>query len=235
MERMSASEIIEEILQKHGLKAAALSKKLGYDRPQLLYDIKSGKTKNISKDLANKIVSVFPEYDKAFLLTGERGYTNNNHHIVEEPHIIYNREGYRNNGNRGVPYYDIDITATITESFNDVREDPEFYVDFKPFNDCSAYLPIWGDSMFPTFTAGDIVAIKRLNNPHVILWGEPHLVITGENANNMKTVKLLFPHPDDSKIILRASNPNFAGDTVINKEDICSIYIVKGKITRKQL
>ena len=27
----------------------------------------------------------------------------------------------------GVPYYDLDVTATITESFTDVKEDPEFF------------------------------------------------------------------------------------------------------------
>lgn len=135
----------------------------------------------------------------------------------------------------GVPYYDIDVTATITESFNDVKESPEFYVDFRPFNDCTAYLPIFGDSMYPTFASGEIIAVKRIENKDVILWGEAHLIITNAMANNMKTVKLLFPHEDSEKIILRASNPNFKGDTVIPKESILNLYIVKGKITRKQL
>jgi transcriptional regulator with XRE-family HTH domain len=144
-------------------------------------------------------------------------------------------EQYQNNIVKGIPYYDIDVTATITESFNDVKESPEFYVDFKPFNDCTAYLPIFGDSMYPTFASGEIIAVKLLNNKDVILWGEAHLVITNEVANNLKTVKLLFPHDDPAKIILRASNPAFKGDTVIPKDSIINIYIVKGKITRKQL
>ena len=42
-------------------------------------------------------------------------------------------------------------------------------------------------------------------------------------------------HDDESKIILRASNPNFKGDIVINKEDILHMFIVKGKIKRNQL
>ncbi len=140
-----------------------------------------------------------------------------------------------NNLEKGIPYYDIDVTATITESFNDVKETPEFYVDFRPFNDCTAYLPIFGDSMYPTFASGEIIAVKQLQNRDVILWGEAHLVITNEAANNLKTVKLLFPHDDPEKIILRASNPAFKGDTVIRKDSIINLYIVKGKITRKQL
>jgi transcriptional regulator with XRE-family HTH domain len=136
---------------------------------------------------------------------------------------------------RGVPFYNIDVNATITRSFNDVVESPEFYVDFKPFNDCTAYLPVYGDSMFPTYASGEIIAVKQLDNMDVILWGEAHLIITSELANNMKTVKLLFQHSDNDKIILRAANPEFKGDTVIPKEAILSLYIIKGKITRKQL
>ena len=136
---------------------------------------------------------------------------------------------------QGVPYYDIDITATISEGFTDVIEIPEFYVNFKPFNDCTAYLPIWGDSMHPLFSNGEIIAIKELKNPEIILWGEAYLIITNEEANNMKTIKLLFPHTEDDKIILRAANPNFRGDTIIPKKSIINLYMIKGKITRSQL
>jgi transcriptional regulator with XRE-family HTH domain len=118
---------------------------------------------------------------------------------------------------------------------NNINNTPEFYVDFQPFNDCTAYLPIYGDSMYPHFTSGEIVAVKKVSNHDIILWGEAYLIITDTNANNMKTVKLLYPHEDEDKIILRASNPEYKGDTIIPKSSILNLYIVKGKITRKQL
>ncbi len=165
--------------------------------------------------------------------------------VLADPNIIKPEESKpyisakviadRENLLSGVPYYDIDITASIKESFNDILERPEFYVDFKPFNDCTAYLPVWGDSMYPTYANGEIVAVKRLLNPGIILWGEAYLIITNAEANNMKTVKLLFPHEDEDKIILRASNPNYKGDTVIPKSSILNLYTIKGKITRKQM
>jgi transcriptional regulator with XRE-family HTH domain len=134
---------------------------------------------------------------------------------------------------RGVPFYDIDVAAHMAEMFEGEIA-PSFFVDFEPFNDCSAYLPIYGDSMFPLIQSGDIVAVKKLTNPDVILWGEAHLVITGSDANNLRTVKLVFQNEDPAKITLRASNPNFKGDTVVDKTAVLSIYIVKGIITRKQ-
>ena len=48
----------------------ALAQLLGQN-PQILYDLKSGKTKEISGRLANKIFLVFPEVSHSWLLSGE--------------------------------------------------------------------------------------------------------------------------------------------------------------------
>ncbi|WP_245586399.1 XRE family transcriptional regulator [Olivibacter sitiensis] len=134
-----------------------------------------------------------------------------------------------------VPYYNVNL-ADIDFSQADIfQEAPEFYVNFRPFNDCNAYLPIYGDSMYPRFSSGEIIVIKEITNYDVIQWGEAYLVVTDERANAMATVKLLFAHSDESKLTLRSSNPNYQGDIVINKSHISKLYIVKGKITRSQL
>lgn len=137
---------------------------------------------------------------------------------------------------KGVPYYNLDMTASIIESFNDIREEPEFYVDISPLNDCTAYVNIFGDSMFPMFKSGDKVGVKQLTNFDAILWGEAHLVITNQQANNMRTVKNVHYCKDNpSNVILRAANPDYPGDTVIPKSAILSLYIVKGKVQIYQL
>src|SRR3546814_3947882 len=64
-----------------------------------------------------------------------------------------------------------------------------------------AYLPIYGDSMYPRFVNGEIIAVKEIANRDVILWGEAYLVVTDERANGMITVKLLHQHEDADKII----------------------------------
>ncbi len=138
--------------------------------------------------------------------------------------------------NEGVPFYDLDVAAHISESLIDPSITPEYMINFQPFNDCTAFLPVYGDSMFPKIKSGDIIAIKQVTNQNIILWGEAHVVVTGAGANNMRTVKLIFPCDDDkNKIILRASNPGYKGDTIIDRCDIISLYIVKGIVTRNQL
>ena len=135
-----------------------------------------------------------------------------------------------------VPFFDVKFTqlqAGVPDIFNDTS--PEYYVDYRPFNDCTAYLPIYGDSMHPQFANGEIIAIKEVANPDIILWGEAYLIVTNEQANRMITVKQLHQHDDANKIILRATNPAYAGDTIIQKSSIIRLYIIKGKITRNQL
>lgn len=137
---------------------------------------------------------------------------------------------------QGVPYYEnIEGTCGIIPQFSDYSEVPTFYIDYEHFNDCTAYIPVVGDSMYPQYCSGEIIAVKRIYNMDVIQWGEAYFVVTNDNANGLKTVKQIHWCDDDSKIILRASNPNFRGDTVINKVDIISLFIIKGKIKRNQL
>lgn len=139
-----------------------------------------------------------------------------------------------NNHGSGIPFYNIDVTASLTESFNDIKEEPEFYVDFKPFNDCSAYLPVVGDSMYPDIKSGEIVALKKVNNPDIIQYGEAHLVITNEEANNMRTLKVIRKHKTNKDlIILKPANPEF-DEIEIPKTSILGLYIVKGTVNRKQ-
>jgi phage repressor protein C with HTH and peptisase S24 domain len=137
----------------------------------------------------------------------------------------------KNNLNK-VPYFETDVTSRITANFNDINQPPAFYVDYKPFNDCTAYVNNYGDSMFPKYKNGESLVLKQIFNLHIINWGETYLIVTNENANNLRTVKDVHPHYDVSKIILRASNPKYAGDTVIEKKDILSIFAIKGKISQ---
>lgn len=134
-----------------------------------------------------------------------------------------------------VPFFNVNLSELIYEEDNLFKEPPEYYVNFRPFNDCDAYLPIYGDSMFPKYASGDVIVIREIINFDVIQWGEAYLVATDARANSLTTVKLLFEHADPKKIILRASNPNFKGDTVLEKQFIKQLFIVKGKITRHHL
>ncbi len=123
-----------------------------------------------------------------------------------------------------VPFFDIDVTASNIESFPVGHELAEYDIDFKPFNDCIAMLPVVGDSMYPEYKNGDIIAIKEAPTTHFV-YGETHLIITREGY---RTVKKIRKHKDDSKIILKPVNPNY-DEEELDKSAIVKLYLVKGQ------
>jgi phage repressor protein C with HTH and peptisase S24 domain len=183
--------------------------------------------RNIGKRLAEEVIAYY-NINEVWLASGKGNM------YLDQPQLIeLNREDTL--ANDGVPFININLADYSAREFNILREKPEYYVNFRPFNDCDAYLPIYGDSMYPKYASGEIIAVREVPNKEIIQWGEAYLVITDEYANNITTVKLLFEHSKESKIVLRASNPNYKGDTILEREAIKRLFIVKGKITRNQL
>ncbi len=92
---MTAAEKIEKMLIYLSINAKVFSEKLGYERPQIIYDIQKGKTKRISAELADKIVSVFTEINKSWLLAdeGEMLKDASNNAVVGEVSGINNMVG----------------------------------------------------------------------------------------------------------------------------------------------
>lgn len=185
----------------------------------------TGKRTTIDSSLLTRIVSAYEDVSSDWLLSGEG-------------QMVFASGGEAPRGAvlKGVPYYEnVEATCGIVAQYSDYPEMPTFFINYEHFNDCTAYIPVVGDSMYPQYCAGEIVAVKRIFNMDIIQWGEAYFVVTNDNANSLKTIKQVHWCEDLSKIVLRASNPNFKGDTVIRKEDILSIFIIKGKIKRNQL
>jgi len=132
----------------------------------------------------------------------------------------------------GVPFYDLSLTDSRLEDIIITEEEVEYFVNYKPFNDCTAYLPVFGDSMYPKYASGEIIAVKAITNFDVLQWGESYVIMSDASTNGIRSIKNIHEHSDRTKLILRSSNPNFRGDTVIEKKNISSLFIIKGKITR---
>mgnify|MGYP000852063000 CR=1 FL=1 len=127
-----------------------------------------------------------------------------------------------------IPFYDIDVTAHISEIFTDTPHSaPAYWLDIPHFKGSMA-CKVSGDSMAPEISSGDMILVKKINNPDVILWGEIYLVVTDETANNLCTIKKLYQGRNPDTFILRSINPEYAGDTVIPKQSIITIAHVIG-------
>lgn len=128
----------------------------------------------------------------------------------------------------GIPFYDIDVMAHIAESLDLKEETPAGVLSIPGFKDCIACFPVYGSSMEPKISNGDVIAVSQAVTCDQILWGEIYLVIT----NAWRVVKTVHPGKTKEYIILRSINPAYAGDTNVKKEDLRALYLVRGVVSR---
>ena len=113
------------------------------------------------------------------------------------------------------------LIGPVQELFNGVLSIPGF-------KDCIACFPVYGSSMEPKISSGDVIAVSQAVTCDQILWGEIYLVIT----NAWRVVKTVHPGKTEEYIILRSINPAYAGDTNVKKEDLRALYLVRGVVSR---
>ena len=68
---MEISERISSILSHYNLSVNEFVARTGIKTKQAVYDMLHGKTRSISSAMENKILSCFPEINRAWLLTGD--------------------------------------------------------------------------------------------------------------------------------------------------------------------
>ena len=222
MELKEFAKRLEKAMSDKGYSAYKLSKLTGVSQSTIGRWLKGESEPQLGQ---LSLISDKLDVSKDYLLLNE-----SNEDIFNEDKPDYKKK-IRTKKNR-VPVYEIDVTSSIVSSFSDIKEIPSFYMDYEPFNDCDAVVTNYGDSMYPDYKNGERLAVKKIVNFDVLNWGETYLVITDAEANDLKTVKRLHPHEDNDKIILRAGNPRYAGDTVIFKTNVLALFAVKGKVSQ---
>ena len=174
-------------------------------------------------DLLEKIIANY-NVSPSWLLTGE-GEMFISDVAESAPLQIIPQEGEEA---AGIPFYDIDVMAHIAESLDLKEETPAGVLSIPGFKDCIACFPVYGSSMEPKISNGDVIAVSQAVTCDQILWGEIYLVIT----NAWRVVKTVPPGKTEEYIILRSINPAYAGDTNVKKEDLRALYLVRGVVSR---
>ncbi len=131
---------------------------------------------------------------------------------------------------RGVPVYDIDVTAgfgPLDRMFTSDRISG--YIDLpqlgNPQNE--RIVRVSGDSMEPRIADGCYIAIREIQSD-TIFWGQAYVVI----LEDYRMVKILRRHADPSKVILHSENPDY-DDLEVERDRIIGIYLVDAVINCK--
>lgn len=74
----TAMLIVTKIQERYGINSANFARIIGKN-PTYVNDVKKGKTKRISDEIADKIIEQWPELSKIWLLTGKGDMLNNTH------------------------------------------------------------------------------------------------------------------------------------------------------------
>lgn len=205
------SERLKFLIKQRRMTIEGFGKKIGFTR-QGVYDVlKRGYAK---PELLQKICKVLGVNDDYFL---SKDFT------LEK---------------RAIPFFNVDVSASKVEMYNDNPEIPSMQVVIPGFEDCDFAVPIWGHSMYPTFESGSIIICKKIQSLNVIQLGECYLVITDE----FRMVKRLLTCKEEKNIKAVSDNEELRKDGArkydsfeVPKESIRHLYMVKGCIKRYQI
>lgn len=128
---------------------------------------------------------------------------------------------------RAIPYYDIDFTCSVIESYNDEANTSNSFISIPCAEKADFCCRTSGDSMIPYLKSGDIVALKQVKDWYLFLpLNEVYGIVT---KNGLRTIKVLKKGNDEEHFTLHAYNNNYE-DQEISKDTIISIFKVVASV-----
>lgn len=151
---------IEKVAEYYGISMLALSKRIGRKDAQVFYDMKSGKVQGISSNLLEKFKESLPEINMVWLQTGEGDML----------------------AKRKIPLYDTPTIGGVNEMaapVDDVATPSEWIDAGDWFPTATSAIHHYGESMVE-YPSGCILALKRVNDPTLLINGENYVIETDE-------------------------------------------------------
>lgn len=200
MVKLSAKERIEKVVCWAGLNTSTFATHIGLSSPQTLYQIKSGKH-NISRSLAEKICTHYPEIDFGWLFAGEGEMT--------RPQ------------DTSIPYYAVDCTEVALGNISAV---PHGRTNMVGCGDCAFAAPYNSGSMEPEVGRGSTLFLKEVALGEVLV-GQTVLVATGSMATLRKVAKI-----DGAQLLLVGPEGGTTPPTTLDTTQIKRIFILKATL-----
>lgn len=209
---------VEIVADNENLSLSELARSISVI-PQNMYDIRSGKTKNVSYSIADKIIAKYPKYSRAWLLTGEGAMLNEaaahgNAAASEKKHTI-------------LYYPNVEGTMGGVQ-FLDNPDETYIEMSIPGYTDCRFAINAYGESMSPLIKSGQIVLLAQWQE-RFIDWGKIYLVVT---RSGYRVIKRLLPGKTETTIVCRSENTEANPDFEIELADILQLYLVKGWVCR---
>ena len=125
----------------------------------------------------------------------------------------------------GVPFFNVEFELGFDILGTDNRNTPDYMIDFKPYNTADCWCTSKGNSMYPTISGGDIIAMKKIEDFHILMNNEIYGIIT---VNGLRTIKRV--RDNGNTITLIPDNKNGYDEQTIEKKDVMHVFQVLGCI-----
>lgn len=219
---MKAIDRVLKIIKESKLNNSSFERAVGLSNGYL------AKQKNRNADLGEgillKILEYCPNINPSWLLTGRGVMKIEKNNLATEEEIDY--EIFKK---KGVPYFDIDFTASFLDVENNQQSKPDQYVSHPFFSGCDFIVRASGQSMAKVIKHGDMIGLIQIETwREFIPMGEIYAIVTDNGFRMIKIITMgadkehftLISKPTDSK------KDEFP-DQEISKKNILSIFKVQ--------
>ena len=196
------------VVEESGLTLHSFALAIGLVRSETLYQIRRGQI-GISAKVADLIVAAYPQFSKAWLLTG-----------------YGNKYADPASATGHIPFYNCNLSNIV----NLERLEPESYL-FLPMASSADFAIIYhGEDMEPSVPSGTVLLLSKVDVKSVV-YGNDYV---GQTAHFVTLRRVRRDEGGDkSQLRLEADNPQRFDDIVVRQDDVETIFAVKARIILK--
>jgi hypothetical protein len=200
---------LSQVVEESGLTLHSFAMAIGLSRSETLYQIRRGQI-GISNKVADAVIAAYPQYNKAWLLTG---FGNK----YADPSQV---KGH-------IPFYNCNLSQII----NIDHIEPESYI-FLPMASSADFAIIYhGEDMMPSIPSGTVLLLSKCD-PRAVVYGNEYVVVT-EKFVTLRRVRNQQSDTLEPRFRLEADNPERFDSVTVCVADVLAAYAVKARIILK--
>ena len=200
---------LSQVVEESGLTLHSFSIAIGLLRSETLYQIRRGQI-GISNKVADLIVAAYPQYNKAWLLTG-----------------FGNKYADPSSAKGHIPFYNCNLSQII----NIDRLEPESYIFLPMASTADFAIVYYGEDMMPSIPSGTVLLLSKCD-PRSVVYGNEYVVVT-EQFVTLRRVRNQESDTAEPRFKLEADNPERFDSVMTRISDVLAVYAVKARIILK--
>ena len=200
---------LSQVVEESGLTLHSFAMAIGLLRSETLYQIRRGQI-GISNKVADSIIAAYPQYNKAWLLTG-----------------FGNKYADPSSAKGHIPFYNCNLSQII----NIDHIEPESYI-FLPMASSADFAIIYhGEDMMPSIPSGTVLLLSKCD-PRAVVYGNEYVVVT-EKFVTLRRVRNQQSDTLEPRFRLEADNPERFDSVTVCVADVLAAYAGKARIMLK--